>query len=307
MSDLTPINKEKFIGDINRSISEYYKRNIVRISNPKFHDIMISDVTGKLIESYGFENFELLQEIVEEEHNELFDKEFMYLMRTCEHYIGNAYIIEFDQDEDNAVFYTMYKMAKLKESAYVHVDSCVPWVCNVGKMLYENETGAKIGESGRIQHPERPSIICEIDGIVENMESPLYGRIVKINNVQKKYNVGIPYEEEWIQLQMQMECCDLDFCDYVETQFGEYETEEEFFADKERTRGLILILEDNVGKIVYKCMPPIQISISVEAIKAWIETVYMEKYTFIKTIYWYLEKFEMTLVIRNKDWFDAVK
>uniref|UniRef100_A0A6C0HYE5 Uncharacterized protein n=1 Tax=viral metagenome TaxID=1070528 RepID=A0A6C0HYE5_9ZZZZ len=296
------INQDKFIGDMKQTIMAHYKENILLISDPRFHDIMIGDVTGKIIQKYNFEghNFEVLRELVEEEHNEVFDNTYCYIKRTYDHYIGNAYRVEFGQDEDWASIYVSKKMETIKEVAQFNMKN--KWIYTVGKMLYENETGAKIGESGRIQHPHIPSIICEFDGIVENMESPLYGRIIEINNVQKKYNIGIPYEEEWIKLQMQMECCDLEFCDYVETQIKEYETEEEFFADEERTKGLILILEKN-GESVYKYMP-LTIGTEIKEIKAWMEETYNDEYKYVNTIYWYLENYEISLVIRNHDWFN---
>jgi hypothetical protein len=305
------INREKLTGDMQQLIMDYYKQNILRISNPRFHDIMISDVTGQIIQKYNFENynFELLHELVEEEHDEVFNSTYGYAKRTCDHYIGNAYRIEYDQDEDRSVIYVSKKMEVVKERALMNIlldksPNKKSWIYTVGKMLYENETGAKIGEGGRIQHPQIPSIICEFDGIVENAESPLYGRMVKINNVQKKYNIGVPYEEEWIKLQMQMDCCDLDFCDYIETEIKEYGTEEEFFADEERTKGLILILE-NKGELICEYMP-FNIGNKVDDIKGWIEQVYIDKYTLVNVIYWHLDNFDMTLVIRNKDWFDAL-
>jgi hypothetical protein len=47
---------------------------------------------------------------------------------------------------------------------------------------------------------------------------------------------GIPLEAYWIQMQVQMEVCDLDECDFFETQFKEFDTSEEFFiSDKEYT------------------------------------------------------------------------
>jgi hypothetical protein len=304
------INNDKFSGDMQQLISDYYNQNIVRISDPRFHDIMISDVTGQVIEKYAFEshNFLLLREIVEEEHEDLFNENYCYIRRTCDHYIGNSYRIEYDQEEERVLSYTMEKMATIKQSDFTKVID-IPWQYTVGKMLYENETSAKI--SSPIQYidestSKRKIGIHTIDGIVENVESPLYGRIIKINNSINYIDCsGIPCEEDWIQMQMQMQYCNLDFCDYIETQIGEYETEQEFFKDEERTRGIILVLQDSANKIIYKFMP-LDIPILVEEIKAWMENVYMEKYIFVKTIYWYLDNFEMTLVIRNHTWFEAI-
>jgi len=220
------MNIEKFTGDMQQLIAEYYKTNILRISEPKFHNIMIINVTDQILKNYQIENFELIQELVKEQHDELFNERYNYINRTNDHYVGNAYRIEFDQDEDAALLYVSKKMEIIKKRANFGimdkswvdkswvdkswvdkswvdkswvdkswVDKSLDkksWIYTVGKMLYENETGAKISKSGRIQHPNIPSIICEFDGIIENVDSPLYGRIVKINNVKKKYNIGVP-------------------------------------------------------------------------------------------------------------------
>ena len=50
------INQEKFTGDIRHLIMIYYKDQIMRISDPRFHDIMIGDVTGEIIQKYNFEH-----------------------------------------------------------------------------------------------------------------------------------------------------------------------------------------------------------------------------------------------------------
>jgi len=107
-----------------------------------------------------------------------------------------------------------------------------------------------------------------------------------------------------MQMQMQMACCDLEFCDYVETQIKEYETEEDFFADQEKTKGLILILENSRGTF-YKYMP-VTIGTEMEEIKVWMEKAYSPEYTFVSAIFWYLENYEITLVVRNQDWFDKL-
>ena len=55
--------------------------------------------------------------------------------------------------------------------------------------------------------------------------------MLEIKNVVSRKINGIPKKEYWIQMQLQMEVCNLNECDFLETQFKEYETEEEFILD----------------------------------------------------------------------------
>ena len=68
------------------------------------------------------------------------------------------------------------------------------------------------------------------DGINNQKDSPLFGRIFEIKNVYNRFINGIPKEEYWIQMQIQMENCNLDLCDFLETRFIEY-TENDFYKD----------------------------------------------------------------------------
>ena len=55
--------------------------------------------------------------------------------------------------------------------------------------------------------------------------------MLEIKNPTSREITGIPKEDYWIQMQLQMETCNLNECDFLETVFKEYETEEEFMAD----------------------------------------------------------------------------
>lgn len=131
-------------------------------------------------------------------------------------------------------------------------------------------------------------------------------------------------------MQLQMEVCDLDECDFLETKFTEYPDEQAFMNDtlKEnlvndnagngpdqnltisldnKTKGIILYFHTKEGKPFYK-YKPLDIIKETE-IKIWEETE-LEKYesapynyTFLKFIYWKLEKLSCVLVLRNKEWF----
>ena len=61
----------------------------------------------------------------------------------------------------------------------------------------------------------------------------LFGRMLEIKNVVSREITGIQKSEYWIQMQLQMEVCELNECDFLETKFIEYLSYEEFKEDGE--------------------------------------------------------------------------
>jgi len=200
------------------------------------------------------------------------------------------------------------------ENKWVNTDNSLHWGVKYEPLtviLYEYITGAKVEEFGCIQHPKYPFIGASPDGIVTNPESPLYGRMLEIKNIYNREMNGIPNEAYWIQMQIQMETCDLDACDFVETRFKEYEDETAFWQDCEtRFRGIILHFTASDGRSnvpLYKYMP-LDIPLTKESVDAWIQYTSSEvevTHMLFKKVFWYLDAIEMSVVLRNQKWFDA--
>lgn len=170
-------------------------------------------------------------------------------------------------------------------------------------MYYELTYDTKVEDFGCIQHDNYKYIGASPDGINVKENNQRYGRMLEIKNVVNREITGIPKEEYWIQMQIQMETCDLNECDFLETQFNEYESEEEFINDNSnKLKGLIIYFMEN-GKPFYKYMP-LEIKNYKDMI-TWENSVIEENsdLTWIKTIYWRLEKVSCVLVLRNKIWF----
>ena len=55
-----------------------------------------------------------------------------------------------------------------------------------------------------------------------------YGRMLEIKNIVNRDITGIPKKAYWVQMQLQMEVCDLEECDFLETRFKEYDNEQAF-------------------------------------------------------------------------------
>jgi len=197
------------------------------------------------------------------------------------------------------------------ESKWINTDGSLHWGVKyepLTSMIYEKITGGKVEMFGCIQHSKYSFIGASPDGIVTNPESSLYGRLVEIKNIYNREMDGIPSEAYWIQIQIQLECCDLDFCDFVETRFKEYESEESYLleSDKERIRGIILHMVPRDGKSnipLYQYMP-----LDIDNKDIWIENTKQsleETHVIYKTIYWYVDDIQMMTIGRNHKWFHA--
>jgi putative phage-type endonuclease len=200
------------------------------------------------------------------------------------------------------------------ENKWINTDNSLHWGVKyepLTALVYEKMTGAKIEEFGCIQHEKYPFLGASPDGIITNIDSPLYGRMLEIKNIYNRDMDGIPSEAYWIQIQTQLECCNLDLCDFVETRFKEYGSETEFFEedDQERLRGLILYFVPKDGKSnvpLYKYMP-LDISLNPNAIDEWITTCKndLSEYSVYSKIYWYLDEIMMSTIERNAMWFET--
>jgi putative phage-type endonuclease len=181
----------------------------------------------------------------------------------------------------------------------------------VSVQIYEKMFVTKVGDFGCIQHTKYPFIGASPDGINITPYSDRFGRMLEIKNIVNREITGIPKEEYWIQMQIQMETCDLDYCDFFETRFKEYENENDFFEDETHEwKGFILcFIERNSPntKPTYK-YSPIELSRKREDVHNWIENMKLElkeNLILYTTNYWYLDEFSCVLVERNRIWFET--
>jgi putative phage-type endonuclease len=180
----------------------------------------------------------------------------------------------------------------------------------VSVALYEKLFFTKVGDFGCIQHPRHTFIGASPDGINICPQSERYGRMLEIKNIVNREITGVPLESYWIQIQMQMDTCGLDECDFFETRFKEYASREEFENDASirEHRGVMILFIDEANMPIYKYMP---LSIRSEDIHYWTENTIREysinntSIKYCRTIYWYLDQFSCVLVKRNRIWVNA--
>lgn len=175
----------------------------------------------------------------------------------------------------------------------------------VSVMIYEDMYNTKVNTNyGCIPHYALP-VGASPDGIVNDPSSSQYGHMVEIKNIYNREITGIPSEDYWIQMQIQLETTGLTYCDFLETRFKEYTDAESYYADHtQKYKGVILYfipldgVTDAESKFVYK---PLQ---SEE--HSWIESqcvLHETSHVLYETMYWYLDEVSCVLVQRNAFWF----
>ena len=206
----------------------------------------------------------------------------------------------------------------------VNVDSSLHWGQKyepLSVLLYQKQYDTKLGEYGCIRHSNYYFIGASPDGININQLNSIgeknerFGRMLEIKNVVSREIDSIPEKAYWIQMQLQMETCDLDECDFLETKFVEYPSEKEFIEDiepgidtisilnRELIKGIIMYFSKD-GNPIYIHKP---IEMTLEIFDLWSQYKIHEQsllgISWIKNLYWKIEEFSCVLVLRNRIWF----
>ena len=231
---------------------------------------------------------------------------------------SNAYKAFEGQSTVNQLIYEKCQPLKTNDDKFsmVNVNSTFHWGQKyepLSVQIYEHMYNTKVEDFGCIQHNTYKFLGASPDGINVDPKSNLYGRMLEIKNIVNREITGIPKKEYWIQTQLQMEVCDLDECDFLETKFTEYQNFAEFCSDgqektlKDEFKGIIMYFTTKEGRPFY-LYKPIELTDYVE-IDNWEEKM-IEKYEseehnmlWIKNHYWKLEKLSCVLILRNRKWF----
>jgi len=180
----------------------------------------------------------------------------------------------------------------------------------VSILYYEFINNTTVSEFGCVKHNKYSYIAASPDGIVCDENSPLYGRMLEIKNVVSREIDGIPMPAYWIQMQLQMEVCNLNECDFLETKFSEYLSQEDYLDDiSNHYRGFIMQFCDTNGSVHYEYPPFAMSKIDNKEYITWTQTQLLKNNnkTYIRNIYWKLEVISCVLVLRNKLWFKNVQ
>ena len=197
----------------------------------------------------------------------------------------------------------------------------------VATMFYEKMNNLKIVEFGLIPHSELSVFGASPDGICDTDSPKEYiGRMLEIKcPPRRKFTEEVPLHY-WMQMQGQLEVCDLEECDFLQVKIEEYNSFKEYIEassneEKEKAlpKGLVVSFKiQELGKqnysIHYEYSPW---DLQGEALKQWgkgkaKETldIYREKNdvhcSILEEKYWYISRHECTLVRRDRKWWFSV-
>jgi putative phage-type endonuclease len=177
----------------------------------------------------------------------------------------------------------------------------------VANRLYCQLNNTNVIEFGLVSHPRLNWLAASPDGITPNgiMLEIKCPKSRKIDETQ----VPIHY---WVQTQIQLETCDLDFCDFFECEIDELQSEEQFInqnLNDKQAKGIILQIQnsDCEPKYIY---PPIHIISTQEYIDWKNNTIIQEQQSHsypVIPIYYFIKKYNNQRVERSKTWFENVK
>ena len=191
----------------------------------------------------------------------------------------------------------------------------------VATEFYEYLNNVKIVEFGLIPHPKLSVFGASPDGICD-IESPngYGGRMLEIKcPPRRQFTKEVP-KHYWMQMQGQLEVCDLDECDFLQVKLEEYSNVNEYENDSlfdnglqhgktkdDLPKGLVIAYtkKDSLD-IEYKFSPWLA---SLDTILNWQQNtlkVLKDEYVIYEIKWWKITRYECTLVRRDKEWWISV-
>ena len=218
---------------------------------------------------------------------------------------------------------------------------------HIATMVYEYRMNCKVEEFGLVAHPTIYYLAASPDGIVSHYK--MDGKS-KTKYVGRMLEIKCPYSRQiktsgeikgeicpiyyWIQVQLQLECCDLDECDFWQCKIEEYEDREDFMKDTDinepfrskktgMEKGCVIRLlpkekisqeKTDYTNLIYnssKFLYPPRIEMSPLECDGWIAqsmaNYNLDDYYFDKVLYWRMSQTSCVTIYRELDWFNENK
>ena len=186
---------------------------------------------------------------------------------------------------------------------------------DVAIQFYQELYDTKVLDFGLIPHPELDIFGASPDGICDDNGNKEYlSRMVEIKCPPKrKFTKTVPHHY-WMQMQGQLEVCDLDECDFFQVKFQEYEnfdeyTKDVFNVDETLYPGRTQFNYPKGVTVTYKKGDNLSyvycpFNKTDEFYQTWILEQPQEDIHEIK--WWWIERYETTLVLRDKQWWTNI-
>jgi putative phage-type endonuclease len=196
----------------------------------------------------------------------------------------------------------------------------------IATSFYEKMNQLKIVEFGLVPHPKLTIFGASPDGICD-LDSPTdyVGRMLEIKCPPiRKFTKEVPYHY-WIQMQGQLETCDLEECDFLQVKLFEYDSDDRYnedisynedetvkkgYTSNHLPKGSLVTITSRDEKGATKYMYEYgEFYLSYEEHLTWFQTIQAkyqdEKYT-VEQIWWRIDRYECTLVGRDRQWWNSI-
>ena len=194
----------------------------------------------------------------------------------------------------------------------------------IATAFYEHQHSLTIVEFGLVPHPTFSIFGASPDGICDTDSPPeMIGRMLEIKcPPRRNFTDEVPLHY-WMQMQGQLETCDLEECDFLQVKLEEYlntdayredvlveeGTVKEGYTGKGYPKGLVLTFmgSDADGNPTYD-YEYCEMFASYERCLAWRDDIlkaYKERqisYNACHENWWYIKRYECTLVLRDRRW-----
>lgn len=244
--------------------------------------------------------------------------------------IGTILDMNKNEAQYNAIIKKVFK-PKFESNKYCHHGKKYE---HIALSIYKYRMNVSVQDFGLIEHPQYEFIGASPDGICTEYKhdgihlSKYVGRMIEIKcplvREIKTCGDDICPPHYWAQIQIQLECCELDECDFWQCKIMEYPTKEKFIEDtnpefkyKSLTTGfekgcIIQLMPKHLTDFdemaIYdnaKYVYPPKIEMTPEECDEWINSyVYTDDYIVDKIIYWKLCKSSCITINRDKNWFN---
>ena len=182
----------------------------------------------------------------------------------------------------------------------------------VTRRIYELEVagvGTVCDTLGRFTHPTTQWLSASPDGVV--LKGKRTGRLVEIKSPKTRQPGDFVPQEYYIQMQIQMEVCDLDVVDFIEAQFAQRPVAaftaseaDQAACKKAQWKGRIEVrgyLEDS-STWSYRYTEPVE---DLED-AVFVDLKTTEYLPLLESSVWWLTGFYPRTVLRNKTWWDTI-
>ena len=179
----------------------------------------------------------------------------------------------------------------------------------VANLIYQKRNNTNVIDFGLVLHPTINFLGASPDGITQN------GIMLEIKCPYKRNLTKQIPSNYWVQMQLQLECCNLEICHFVEIKVQFYDNNIDYYNDTSPIdplytldnleKGILIKYENENNKNTY-VYPPYNIYKNNNSLENWSKDTfhyYNSKYTNVEFKYWKITQYSLIQVKRDVNWF----